>query len=243
MKPIWRANSTAGNDFDRGVVFRDRVVEEAPRRRELVLDVGEFGLQLLEIGVGLEVGIGLGEREQAPERARERALGGGLLGRAARGERGVARLDHRLERAALMRRVALHRLDEVRDEVVALLQLHVDVGKGLRDPLPQRDEAVVDDDGIEDDRDDDREKDPFHAASPCDRFAEAGNLTRGPRTRQAQGQRRSRARAISSRQAPASGRKSKRTVWRPGGTATARNRTFARRIGVSRPSTAANHHG
>src|SRR6202035_1538077 len=39
--------------LDAGVVFADRVVEEAPRRRELVLDVGELGLQLLEIGVGL----------------------------------------------------------------------------------------------------------------------------------------------------------------------------------------------
>ena len=54
---------------------------------------------------------------------------------------------------------------------MALLELHVDVGERLVDPLPHGDEPVVDDDGIEDDRDDDREKDPFHAASPCDRFA------------------------------------------------------------------------
>jgi hypothetical protein len=171
VKPIWRANSTAGERLDRGVVFRDRVVEEAPRRRELVLDVGELGLKLLEIGVGLEVGIGLGERHEAPERARQRAFGGGLLGRTACCERGVAGLHDRLERAALMGRVALHGLDEVRDEVVPLLQLHVDVGEGLRDPLPERDEPVIGHDAVEDDRNDDREKDPFHAASPCDRFA------------------------------------------------------------------------
>ena len=42
-----------------------------------------------------------------------------------------------------MRRVTLDGLDQVGDEVVALLELHVDVGKGLTDPLPQGDEAVV----------------------------------------------------------------------------------------------------
>src|SRR5689334_10820983 len=50
--------------LDARVVLLHGVVEEPPRRRELVLDVGEFGLQLLEIGIGLEVRVGLGEREQ-----------------------------------------------------------------------------------------------------------------------------------------------------------------------------------
>src|SRR5688572_8736523 len=43
--------------LDAGVVFLDRVVEEAARGGELVLDVAEFHLQLLEVGIGLEVGI------------------------------------------------------------------------------------------------------------------------------------------------------------------------------------------
>src|SRR5687768_7864764 len=47
-----------GKLLDAGVVFLHRVVEEAARCRELVLDVGQFGLQLLEVGVGLEVRIG-----------------------------------------------------------------------------------------------------------------------------------------------------------------------------------------
>src|SRR5829696_819475 len=42
--------------LDRGVVFRDRVVEEAPRRRELVLDVGELGLQLWKLVLALRSG-------------------------------------------------------------------------------------------------------------------------------------------------------------------------------------------
>src|SRR5689334_12348812 len=82
----WRKAEDAGEQrgrelLDARVVFLHRVVEEAPRRRELVLDVGEFGLQLLEIGVRLEVRVGLGQREQLAQRAREHVLGGGLLRR------------------------------------------------------------------------------------------------------------------------------------------------------------------
>src|SRR5258705_9576990 len=35
--------------LDAGVVLADRIVEEPARRRDLVLDVGQLGLQLLEI--------------------------------------------------------------------------------------------------------------------------------------------------------------------------------------------------
>src|SRR5262245_44640379 len=45
--------------LDAGVVFLHRVVEEAPRRRKLVLDVAQIGLQLSEILVGFELRIGL----------------------------------------------------------------------------------------------------------------------------------------------------------------------------------------
>ena len=57
---------------------------------------------------------------------------------------GVARLDHLFERAALVRRVALHRLDQIGDQVMPQLELHIDVGKRLVDPLPHGNEAVVD---------------------------------------------------------------------------------------------------
>jgi hypothetical protein len=42
-----------------GIVFLHRIVEEAPRRGNLVLQVGQLGLQLLEILACLEIGIGL----------------------------------------------------------------------------------------------------------------------------------------------------------------------------------------
>ena len=53
----------AGKLLDAGIVFLHRVVEEAARGGELVLDIGELGLQLLEYfdtlwanraGVGIE---------------------------------------------------------------------------------------------------------------------------------------------------------------------------------------------
>jgi hypothetical protein len=40
-------------------------------------------------------------------------------------------------------RIALHGLDQIGDQVVALLELHVDVGEGLAATLPQRHQAVV----------------------------------------------------------------------------------------------------
>src|SRR5215207_3672032 len=51
-----------------GIVFRRRAVEEAPCRRELVLDIVELLLQLEKILVGFQLRIGLGKCEQSAER-------------------------------------------------------------------------------------------------------------------------------------------------------------------------------
>ena len=56
--------------------------------------------------------------------------------------------------------VALYRLDQVGNEVVALLELHVDVGEGLADPLPHGHELVVDHDDPQHEDDDHSENDP-----------------------------------------------------------------------------------
>ena len=115
---------------------------------------------MLEIGVGLEVRIGLRQRDQPAERAAQLVLGGADLRRPLRRHRGIARLDHVVERAALMRGIALHGLDQVRDQIVALLELHVDVGKGLADPLAQRDETVIGAEGKQHENDNDADNDP-----------------------------------------------------------------------------------
>ena len=81
--------------------------------------------------------------------------------------RGIARLDHRLERLALVLDVALHRLDQVRNQVVAALELHVDLRERVLEAVAQRDQPVVDRDRPDDERDDDSENDPAHGFSPC----------------------------------------------------------------------------
>src|SRR3569833_3170722 len=55
--------------LDAGIVFLHRIVEEAARGGELVLDVRQVHLQLLEVLVGLEVGVRFRHREQLPQRA------------------------------------------------------------------------------------------------------------------------------------------------------------------------------
>src|SRR5438034_763630 len=60
-----------------------------------------------------------------------------------RGDRGAARAGHGIERGPLVGGVALHRLDEVRHEVGAPLELDVDVRPRLVGPHAQADELVV----------------------------------------------------------------------------------------------------
>ena len=64
----------------------------------------------------------------------------------------IARLGHLDEDLLLVGGVALHRLDEVRDEVVAALQLDADVGPRPVRPRAQLDEPVVDEHPPHDDR-------------------------------------------------------------------------------------------
>ena len=67
-----------------------------------------------------------------------------------------------------MRRIALHGLDQVRDQVVALLELHVDIGEGLVDALAQRHQPVIGTEGKENEDDNDAENDPAgrHGETP-----------------------------------------------------------------------------
>src|SRR5262245_63189372 len=57
-----RARQQHGGELlDAGVVFLHSVVEEAPRGGNLVLDVGELGLELLEVLAGLEIRVSLAQ--------------------------------------------------------------------------------------------------------------------------------------------------------------------------------------
>src|SRR6516164_8589777 len=81
-----------------------------------------------------------------------------------------------------MRRITLHGLDQVRNQIVPLLQLHVDIGKGLVDALPERDQPVICAESEQRENDDDAENDPAgrHGGAPdktlnADSLASAGN--------------------------------------------------------------------
>src|ERR1035437_4053624 len=56
-----------GHLLDAGVVFLNRVVEEAAAGGDLVLEVGQLARQLLEVGVGPDVRVGLGQGGALPE--------------------------------------------------------------------------------------------------------------------------------------------------------------------------------
>src|SRR5690606_37495259 len=81
--------------------------------------------------------------------------------------RRIARLDDGFKRARFVCSVTLHGLDQVRDQIVALLQLDVDVGESLVAVLTKRDEAVVNADqqhrqnGDDDEDDNQSHGDPF----------------------------------------------------------------------------------
>ena len=72
----------------------------------------------------------------------------------------ASRLRHLLEDAALVGRISAHRLDQVRDEVAATLELDVDVRPAGVRFVAQPDEAVVADHRQHEDEGDDAEDDP-----------------------------------------------------------------------------------
>src|SRR5437899_271579 len=126
------------------VVLADGVVVPAALGRDAVLRAGELVGETGELLVGLEVRIALGEREQARQRRRHVARGVDLgVARAAGREHSGARVRDRLENLALVLGVAFRHLDEVRDEVVAPLQLYLDLRPRAVDRLAQADETVV----------------------------------------------------------------------------------------------------
>ena len=103
----------------------------------------ELLLQGQEVLVGLEVGVGLGDGEQPAERLGQHVLALGLLGGGLAAGHGRGPRGHDvLERAALVRGVALDRLDEVADEVVPAVELDVDLAPGLLHEVAQLDQPL-----------------------------------------------------------------------------------------------------
>src|SRR5664280_1973485 len=99
------------NGLNRVVVVQHRVVVDLARGLDLVLGLGQLGLELLEVLGRAELRVGLGDGEELAERLAEDVLGrplrGGPLGVLSRG----SSLSDLVEGAALVGRVALHGLD------------------------------------------------------------------------------------------------------------------------------------
>ena len=69
----------------------------------------------------------------------------------------VAGLNDGFERLPLVLHIALSCLNEIRDEIVAALQLNIDLSKRVFVAVPVADETVVDPDGNEDRNENDPE--------------------------------------------------------------------------------------
>ena len=137
-----------GEGLAPGVVEHHRVVIGLPGEGDLVLGGGQFLLQGQHVLVGLQVGIGLGHGEKPAQHAGQLAFRAAqgrhglriarvLRGLLSGGSRGVAGLDHGLQRFPLVLHVALGRLDQVGDQVVAAFELHVDLRKRIFVAVPQ----------------------------------------------------------------------------------------------------------
>src|ERR671934_155255 len=141
-----------------GIDVALRVVPSRPRATTPWTQA-ELPLELLEVLGRAELRVRLRDGEQAPERGREDILRLRLLLHVLGLLRGGARLRYLLEGAALVGGVALDRLDEVRDQVVAAPQLDVDLRPRVLGAVPQPDELVVHPDDDQEQQDDDRDDD------------------------------------------------------------------------------------
>lgn len=128
------------------------LVELATGCRDTVLGAFELAHEFLEISVGLEVGIALGDSYEAAKGLTEftlcllvfsnllRGCIGGVDGHL----RGLgACIDDGLKGALLVSSITLDGVDKVRDEVAAALILGLNVAPGLFDVLLAGDDGVV----------------------------------------------------------------------------------------------------
>ena len=135
-------NHTRRELLDQRVQTRHLVVVELPGVSDLRLGAGQFLLQRQEVLVGLEIGVVLGYGDQVTEPGGDGVFGLRLILHPLRAHRLSPSLGHVFEDLAFVRGVALHRFDEIRDQVVAATQLDVDLGPAIVDARPERDQPV-----------------------------------------------------------------------------------------------------
>lgn len=166
-------DDAVGEHLARVVVVHHRVVERLARERDLVLGRGQLFGELHHVLVRLQVRISLGNCEQPAQRAVELRFGTGELLHGSR----VARIGSRalqtahgavtcsndgFESFALMLDITLGGLHQVRDQVVATRELHIDLCECVLVGVAAADQPVVDRNEEERDGDQDAEHYPAH---------------------------------------------------------------------------------
>ena len=160
------SDEAVGKDLLRRVESRRDVVVELAREPDLVLRRAELLHQRADVLVRLEVRVVLRQSEQPRESLGQLILARGGVGDALSGHGAVSRLDDFLQSVLLELHLTLHRRDQIGDQVVAALQLDVDLFPGVRDLVLERDQVVVAPDRP--DRRDEREHDQEQkTASEC----------------------------------------------------------------------------
>src|ERR1700730_10809750 len=122
-----------------------------------VFDLREGVLKGSEAFDGAQLRIGLRKREEAFQGAGEHVFGLGLVGGAGGTHGAIAGVDYSFEGALFVASVALYGFDEVGDQVVAALELDVNVGPGVVALDFQAHQAVVHADADEHQQDKDDE--------------------------------------------------------------------------------------
>ena len=132
--------------LDGGVELARSGVEVAARGGELVLDIGNLLLQLHEVLVGLQIGIRLQGNAETGEGGAQNILSGNLVVDGTGSDGTVAGGDDTVQGLLLVRGIALHRSNELRNQIVPLLELDIDISESILTVISQFNQTVVDGD-------------------------------------------------------------------------------------------------
>ncbi len=145
----WLECEHAGDDvggelLDLGVQVADHGVVIPPRVLEGILDLIEIRLELREVLNRAQLRIGLGKREERFKRLGEQPFSLGISCWTLDRHGARAGVDHVFKGLALMARVAFDCLHQIGDQVVASLELNVDVRPRIVGLSLEAHEGVID---------------------------------------------------------------------------------------------------
>src|SRR4030095_14959323 len=130
-----------------GVKADRHVVVELARQAELVFGRRQLFLQLQHVLVGAQRRVVLDHGDELAQGTRQLALGGDGLGYRGGGHGAAARVHHPFERIALELHGALYGCDQVGNQIMPALELHVDLLPGVLYLIAQGNAPVVRPDG------------------------------------------------------------------------------------------------